>query len=164
VPCYVVGVAIGVNLAEGAEQHTKLRRGEAGWRMREDAVKGLGATLHQTLVAFLLLFMFAPALLGLGIDGNNAAGVVDGAVGVSANGADGACACTVDDDGLFRGFAGRDRLCFLVLDFGRFNLGVFPTRECTGLPLPRVAVVGPIWTNSGRADTSRSICAVSLAW
>jgi hypothetical protein len=31
--------------------------------------------------------MFAPALLGLGTDGNDAAGMVDGAVGVGANGA-----------------------------------------------------------------------------
>jgi hypothetical protein len=40
----------------------------------------------------------APALLGLRVDGNTAAWMVDRAVEVGANGAGGACACTVDDD------------------------------------------------------------------
>jgi hypothetical protein len=73
---YVVGVAAGVDGDEGAEEHTKVRRCEGGWRMFEDSVKSLGAALHQTLAALLLLLMFPPALLGLRVDGNNATGMV----------------------------------------------------------------------------------------
>ena len=48
---YVVGVAVGVDGDEGAEQHTKLRRGQGGWRIPDNPGDGLRTTLLRRLLS-----------------------------------------------------------------------------------------------------------------
>jgi hypothetical protein len=70
--------------------------------------------------------------LSVGIDLNDTARVVDGAIGVSADGACTSCAFAVDDNCGFGRFAGRRRFGVFVLILGAGNFGVFMARERTG--------------------------------
>lgn len=78
---YVVGVAISVDGNEGTEQHTKLRRGECGWRILEDSGEGFPNGASQPLAVFLSFLAFAPALLEFGVNRLNAARMKDRAFG-----------------------------------------------------------------------------------
>ena len=49
--CYVGGVVVGVDGDEGAEQHTKLRRGQDGWRIPDNPGDGLRTTLLRRLLS-----------------------------------------------------------------------------------------------------------------
>ena len=115
---YVVGELIGVDVNESTEQDAKLWRCEGGGGVVEDAVEGFGAAFEQTFAAGLFLFMLSLSRLRVGVDLNDTARMVDGAIGVGADGACTSCAFAVDDDcGLGR-FAGRHRFGVFVLVLG----------------------------------------------
>jgi hypothetical protein len=66
--------------------------------------------------------------------------MVDGAIGVGADGACTSSAFAVDDDCGFGRFAGRHRFGVFVLILGAGNFGVLVARERTGPPFLRVAM------------------------
>ncbi len=138
----------------------------------------LGPALLLGFVLLSLLFVLLPAcfglLLGLGWrcgwhDGFGVfglpcccSGVVDGAVVVRANGEGGAYTLAVDDDGGLGCFARRYRLGVRVV-------GVLDLAEVAALHGFRTLFLSlrhpfSIWTSSGRAAISRSMCALTLVW
>ena len=76
----------------------------------------------------------------VGVDLNDTVRMVDGAIGVGADGACTSCAFAVDDDCGFGRFAGRHSFGVFVLTLGAGNFGVLVARKRTGPPLLRVAM------------------------
>ena len=125
---------------ESTEQDAKLWRCEGGRGIVEDAIEGIGAAFEQTCAAGLFLFVLSLSRLCVGVDLNDTVRMVDGAIGVGADGACTSCAFAVDDDCGFGRFAGRHRFGVFVLILGAGNFGVLVARERTGPPFLRVAM------------------------
>ena len=137
---YVVDELIWVDVNESTEQDAKLWRCEGGRGIVEDALEGIGATFEQTCSEGLFPFVLSLSRLCVGVDLNDTVRMVDGAIGIGADGACTSCAFAVDDDcGLGR-FAGHHGFGVLVLVLGVGNFGVLMARERTGPPFLRVAM------------------------
>src|SRR3984885_15292101 len=107
--------------------------------MVEDAIEGIGAAFEQTCAAGLFPFVLSLSRLCVGVDLNDTARMVDGALWVGADSACTSCAFAVDDDCSFGGFAGRHRLGVFVLIRWTGNFGVLVARGRPGPPFLRVA-------------------------
>ena len=130
--------------------------------MVEDAIEGIGAAFEQTCAAGLFPFVLSLSRLCVGVDLNDTVRMVDGTLGVGADSACTSCAFAVDDDCSLddsQGVTGS------ASSFSSLGLGIsvyswresVPGRRSFGL-----RCVVSICTNSGRADTSRLTCSVSL--
>jgi hypothetical protein len=136
----VVGELIGVDVNESTEQDAKLWRCEGGRGIVEDALEGIGAAFELTCAAGLFPFVLSLSRLCIGVDLNDTAWMVNGALGVGADSTCTSCAFAVDDDRGCGRLAGRHRFGVFVLILEAGNLGVLVARERTGPPLLRAAV------------------------
>ena len=91
-------------------------------RMR---LKDSVAALQQSLAAGLFLLDLSLSRLGVGVDWNDTARMVDGAVRVCADGACTSCAFAVDDDCGFGRFARRDFGVIFAFILRAVKVGVF---------------------------------------
>ena len=97
--CHIVCEVVCVDVDEGAKENAKLRPVECRGCVVENAIERLGSAFQEAFALRLLLLKFPLSSLGLGINRNDSARMMNGAVGVCAGFPGCASAIAINDYG-----------------------------------------------------------------
>ena len=97
--CHIVCEVVCVDVDEGAKENAKLRPVECRGCVVENAIERFSSAFQEAFALCLLLFKFPLSSLGLGINRNDSARMMNGAVGVCAGFPGCASAIAINDYG-----------------------------------------------------------------
>ena len=99
VRCHIVSEVVSIDIDEGAKENAKLRPVECRGCVAENAIERLSSAFQEAFALCLLLLEFPLSSLGLGINRNDSARMMNGAVGVCAGFPGCASAIAINDYG-----------------------------------------------------------------
>jgi hypothetical protein len=99
VRCHIVCEVVRVDVDEGAKENAKVWTVKCRGGVVENAIEGLSSALQEAFALCLLLLKFPLSSFGLGIDRNDSAWMMNGAVGVCADFPGCASAIAINDYG-----------------------------------------------------------------